>query len=53
MQFHFHVRTVHEQGENTLTLTFTGDLDFQYHSCIAMCTMKLNNIKKTLIQDHH
>ena len=49
-QFNFRARTVHERGENTLTLTFMGDLDFQYNSCKR--TIKLNNIEKTLSQDH-
>jgi len=37
------------RDENTLTLTFVGDLDFQYNSCILMCTSKLNNIEKNIM----
>ena len=47
-QFNFCARTVNERGENTLTLTFIGDLDFQYNSCIVMYTIKLNNIEKNI-----
>ena len=39
-------------GGNTLTLTFIGDLDFQYNSCMAKYTIKLNNSEKTLSQNH-
>ena len=51
-QFHFRTRRVHERGENTVTMTFIGDLDFQYNSCIVMYTIKFNNIEKTVGQDH-
>ena len=44
--------TVHELGENLLTLKLIGDLDFQYHSCIVMYIIKPNNIEKILSQDH-
>ena len=51
-QFNFRARTVHERGESTLTLTFIGDLDFQYNSFIVMYTIKVNNFKTTLSLDH-
>ena len=51
-QFNFRARTVHERGEHTLTLKFIGDLDCQYNSFTVMYTIKLNNNKTILSQDH-